>query len=354
MIKHKQFVSSKAGLPPGSAIYIGDAPPSTTHISMHIYNQETYECVTGFDHLIIEQALKDGFKVWIDIYGLADTARISSVCEYLHIHSLVAEDIVNTKQRPKLDFFDDYLFIVFRLLDSPTTQLEFSYEQISLLMKKNILLTIRETNDYHLSPIYKQLSAKLSFIRSHDISYLLYSVMDDLIDKYFQFVEESTKMIEKMEDISINNPEKISPKAIYLIKRRIIHLRKVIAPLRDIIHSLLKDAGHFIEKHDFVYYRDLYDHTARLIESLNFHHDLTSETLNIYVSIVNTRMNQTMKVLTVFASLFIPLNFIVGIFGMNFASMPILQWAKGFHIVLASMFILVVVMLYYFKRKKLY
>ncbi|CAM2745304.1 magnesium/cobalt transporter CorA [Legionella worsleiensis] len=354
MSHHKKHASSKTGLLPGTAVYVGENPPKPTHIYVHIYDTQSYKMLNTFHIEAINAALREGKHIWIDVAGLEDSNKITHICNEYAIHPLVIEDLLNTRQRPKIDIIEDYLFIVFKLLETPVDQFTYSTEQFSLIIKQNLLITFRESDSYDLSPIYKRLSAEHSLVREHGSDYLTYLVMDYIVDDYFNFVEETSVLLEKIEDQLIKKPEFVELQSLYTIKRRTITLRKTIAPLRDIVHLLLTDDGGFIKNRYNLYFRDLYDHCIRLVESIDLHREMSSSMLDIYLSTLNNRMNETMKILTMFASIFIPLTFIVGVYGMNFEFMPELRWRYGYPLVLTGMVALAVSMLFYFKRKKLF
>ncbi len=351
---HKKHASEKTGMPPGTMVYIGENPPQKTQITTHVYDNHSYFKHEGFHLEKIHQALAADKHIWIDVCGLADTQILQNLCEEFAVHPLIAEDIVNTRQRPKLEIFEHYMFMVFKILGAPTSKLTYTSDQFSLLVKKNLLLTFRESSHYDLSALYKRLRAELSMIPLQGSDYLTYLIMDNVIDTYFNFVEESTQALEKMEDFIISDPEQVNLQEIYTIKRHTLTLRKTISPLRDIMQLLLDDPRQLIDENYRLYYRDLHDHTIRLLESVDLHHHMTTGMLDIYLSTQNNRLNQTMKVLTQFASIFIPLTFIVGIYGMNFDYMPELKFRYGYPAVLGFMVILVIAMLFYFKRKKIF
>ncbi len=335
-------------------MYVGEYPPKPTRITVHIYDTQSYETITNFQLNKINNALSQGKHVWIDVAGLADSQKITKICSEYKIHPLVIEDLLNTRQRPKLDVIDDYLFVVFKLLETPLEQLTYSTEQFSLIIKENLLITFRESEIYNLSSLYKRLSAEHSLVREHGSDYLTYLLMDYIVDDYFNFVEETGNLLEEIEDQLITKPETIELQSLYTTKRRTLTLRKTIAPLRDIVHLLLTDDSQLINDRYNLYFRDLYDHCIRLVESIDLHREMSASMLDIYLSTINNRMNETMKILTMFASIFIPLTFIVGVYGMNFEYMPELGWRYGYPTVMAGMAGLAVSMLYYFKRKKLF
>ncbi|KTD34353.1 cobalt/magnesium uptake transporter [Legionella moravica] len=354
MSNHKKHASSKTGLLPGTAVYVGEHPPKPTQINVHIYDTQSYKMLSTFHADKINSALNEGKHVWIDVAGLENSKEITKICSEYKIHPLVIEDLLNTRQRPKIDIIEDYLFIVFKLLETPKDQLTYSTEQFSLIIKQNLLITFRESQNYDLSPLYKRLSAEHSLVREHGSDYLTYLIMDYIVDDFFNFVEETSTLLEKIEDQLIKKPETIELQSLYMTKRRTITLRKTIAPLRDIVHLLLTNDEGFINNRYNLYFRDLYDHCIRLVESIDLHREMSSSMLDIYLSTLNNRMNETMKILTMFASIFIPLTFIVGVYGMNFEFMPELGWRYGYPVVLTLMTILAISMLFYFKRKKLF
>ncbi|HAT8178133.1 TPA: magnesium/cobalt transporter CorA [Legionella pneumophila] len=354
MNTHKTKASAKAGLLPGTAVYIGEHPPQPTQIIIHIYDKKHYKRLDSFDARQVKEAYEAGHNIWIDIAGLADNEKITKVCSQFNIHPLVIEDLLNTKQRPKLDIIDDYIFVVFRLLQSSPNHLTYNTEQFCLIIKQKLLLTFRESEKYNLSSIYQRLNGEHSLTREYGSDYLTYLIMDYIVDDYFNFVETSAQLLETLEDQLINKPETIKLQTLYTIKRRTITLRKIIPPLRDIVHLLLTDDGGLINKKYNLYFRDLYDHCIRLVESIDLHREMSASMLDIYLSTINNRMNESMKILTLFASIFIPLTFIAGVYGMNFKFMPELDWRYGYPMILVTMVLLAILMLYFFKRKKLF
>jgi magnesium transporter len=354
MKRYKKEASAKAGLLPGTAVYVGTMPPKPTRISVHIYEKQNYQMLSYFNAEEIKSALLAGQHVWIDVSGLADSCLITDICKEYGIHPLVIEDLLNTRQRPKLDLVGDFLFIVFKLLEQEDDQFNYSTEQFSLLLKERLLLTFRESESYDFSSIYHRLSAEQSLVREHSVDYLSYLILDYIVDGYFNFVEATGQLLEQVEDQLIRQPDSMHLQSFYSLKRRILTLRNIIAPLCDIAHLLLADPGPMIKSHYNLYFRDLHDHCVRLVESIDLHREMSLNMLDIYLSSLNNRLNETMKILTLFASVFIPLTFLSSVYGMNFKFMPELGWRYGYPIFWAVMCILAAVMLYYFKRKKLF
>ena len=354
MKHYKKVASAKAGLLPGTAVYVGASPPKPTRIIVHLYDKNSYRMLSYFDPQQINEALNLGQHVWIDVTGLANNDEISKIGNEYSIHPLIVEDLLNTRQRPKLDIVGDYLFIVFKLLGLAEDEFTLVAEQFSMLIKSNLLLTFRESDSYDLSTLYKRLSADQSLIREHGADYLSYLILDYIVDSYFNFVEATGQRLERVEDQLIKKPESVPLHSFYELKRRILTLRNYIAPLCDIAHLLLTDHGTLISSRYTLYYRDLHDHCVRLVESIDLYREMSLNMLDIYLSSLNNRMNETMKILTLFASIFIPLTFITSLYGMNFKFMPELDSHYGYPAVLVLMTVLAGVMLYYFKRKKLF
>lgn len=353
MTKFRRKSSAKIGMLPGSAVYVGDKEPLATQVSVHVFDANSYTRHDQLNAAHIRAALAAHQNVWVDVHGLSDSGTISDWCNEFHIHPLIVEDILNTHQRPKLDILDDSLFIVLQLLDTSGDQVTYQREQFSMLLRQNLLLTFRESSRFNLSPLYERLKNAHSLVCQHSMEYLTYLIMDNIVDEYFNFVEETEKKLGEIEDIIIINPSAISLRELYTIKRRTMTLRKIIAPMRDIVHLLITEHGRLINSNYYLYYRDLHDHSIRLVELIDLHREMSTGMLEIYLSAVNNHMNETMKILTLFASLFIPLSFIAGVYGMNFQFMPELKWRYGYPAILTVMILLAMLMFYFFKRKKL-
>lgn len=352
--KHHRLVSAKKGLLPGTAVYVGENPPRSTQVKTHIYSSESYRTQEGFHPAEIHEAIKQGFHVWLDICGLENIDLIAALGKDFNIHPLIIEDLLNTHQRPKLDVIEDYRYIVVKLLNGQIRHHTYGSEQFSLIIKQNLLITARESSDYDFHGLYKRLASEHSLVREHGSDYLMYLIIDTIIDDYFHFVEETAKQLETLEEFLIHNPEELKLSDLYSVKRRTITMRTTLTPLRDVIHLLMTDQGHLTSHKYHLYYRDLYDHCLRLVEQIDLNREMTTSMLDIYLSSQNNRMNETMKILTMFASIFIPLSFIASVYGMNFRYMPELDYRYAYPLVILGMGCLVGVMLYYFKKKKLF
>ncbi|SJM90034.1 magnesium/cobalt transporter CorA [Crenothrix polyspora] len=352
MARSLHFSSEKSGLPPGSLVHVGK-----THDNTSI-------CVINYNGTKLEKHTIDSIEdclhyqntdtiTWVVINGLKDVAIIDAIGKHFNIHALVLEDILNTHQRPKLEEFSDYLYIVMKAVTLERSTFSVGYEQISLLLLPNFVFTFREKPDDLFQPVIDRLAIPTSHVRCFGADYLTYVLIDAIIDEYFTMQDNFDELIEEVEDELLLNPSAKTLVTIQKIRRELIFLRRTIAPLRELLKSLHRSSeSALLDDRTRRYFGDVYDHVIRISESAESYRDLIASMLDIYLSSISNKMNETMKVLTVFASIFIPLTFIAGVYGMNFEYMPELKWRWGYP-VLWSVFIGVsVFLLVYFKRKK--
>ncbi len=352
MSESLSYASEKSGLPPGSLVHVGEVHEHEHSISVIRYNKAGLEkqVVKSIAELLPYQ---NGDAVtWVIIDGLKDVSIIDDIGKYFDIHALVLEDILNTHQRPKFEEFEDYLYIVFKALTIESNEFTVEYEQISLLLLKNFVFTFKEKPDAIFDPILSRLDNDKSHIRNLGADYLTYIIMDTVVDEYFVLQDTFDELIESIEDELLSNPTIETLAVIQKIKRELIFLRRSVSPLRELILAIQRSESELIDDKTKRYFSDVYDHAIRIIEAMESYRDLITGMLDIYLSSVSNKMNETMKVLTVFASIFIPLTFIAGVYGMNFEYMPELKWKWGYP-ALWSVFVGVsAFLLVYFKRKK--
>jgi len=342
--------SKKSGLPPGTVIYVGKEKPVKTTVNVISFN----------DNQIIEKEVKEieesfSFKdktmvTWINIDGLQQVDIIKKVGKEFNLHPLVLEDIANTGQRPKIEDFSNYIFAVLRMIHY--TQEEIKTEQVSLLFSDNWVLSFQENRGDTFDSIRTRLRASESRIRKRGTDFLVYSLIDSIVDNYFVVLEKIGERIEEIEDELISNPVPETLKKLHDLKRAMILLRKSVWPLREVISRLERWDSKLIKKSTDIFLRDVYDHTIQVIDAIESFRDMLSGMLDIYLSSISNRMNEVMKVLTIIATIFIPLTLVAGIYGMNFKYMPELGWDGGYPFVLLFMLGIGVVMLFYFRRKK--
>ncbi len=343
--------SKSKDLPPGSLVYIGDKKDEKTEISIIDY---TNKDLKELECKKIEECFKYKTKrsvTWINIDGISDTETISKIGKNFDLHPLVLEDILNTDQRPKIEDYDDYIFIVLKMLRHDENN-KLSIEQISFILTRNVVISFQETKGDVFNAIRERIRKNKGRIRKMGADYLIYSLIDSIVDNYFLILEKVSEKIEIIEDKLIENPEPELVQEIHKLKREMIFVRKSIWPLREIINSLLREESKLIRKTTNVFLKDLYDHTIQIIDTAETFRDMISGMLDIYMSSISNKMNEVMKVLTIFAAIFIPLTFIAGVYGMNFSVMPELNWNWGYPMALIIMISVATIMLIYFKRKK--
>jgi magnesium transporter len=303
----------------------------------------------------VEEALAFRNKssvTWLNIDGVHQPEIIEQVGKSFGLHPLVAEDIASTGQRPKMEDFDDYIFVVLRMLRFDDKENETKTEQISILLGPDFVISFQEREGDVFDHIRERLRSNKGRIRKLGADYLAYALIDAVVDNYFMILEKLGETIEEIEDKLVTNPTSETLQTLHDLKREMVFLRKSVWPLREVINRLERSESALINKSTFVYLRDVYDHTIQVMDAVETYRDMLSGMLDIYLSSVSNRMNEVMKVLTVIATIFIPLTFVAGIYGMNFRYMPELEQAWSYPAVLILMLVVALVMVVYFKRKK--
>ena len=345
--------SHKTGLPPGSLVHIGTVPEHETRISMIDYTTETVAetVIASVNELL---PFRDSDTVtWVMVEGLADISVIEDIGDMFGIHHLALEDILNTHQRPKFEEFEDYLFIVLKALLSEGNKFAVSHEQVSILVLEKVVFTFKEKIDEVFAPVQQRIRTSKGRFRSLGPDFLTYSILDAIIDQNFILMDALDEAITAIEDqLLVGEPSNATLNSIQKLKREIVGARRFISPIRELVSQMLRSESRLIDEKTHIYLRDVSDHVIRIIESIELHRDITSGLLDIYISSVSNRMNEVMKVLTVFASIFIPMTFLTGIYGMNFDYMPELNWHWAYPALWCVFISIPTVLLVYFKRKK--
>jgi magnesium transporter len=351
MSESLSYASEKSGLPPGSLVHVGEVHEHENQITVIDYNKSTVEkrTIETIEELLPYQ--NTDTITWVIIEGLKDVSIIDAIGQHFGIHGLVLEDILNTHQRPKFEEFDDYLYIVIKAISLENGELDIQYEQISLLLLNNFVFTFKEKPDDIFAPILNRLNNGKSHIRDLGADFLAYVIMDTVVDEYFALQDTFDELIETIEDKLLTTPSAQTLTTIQKIKRELIFLRRTVSPLRELLAAIQRSDSPLIQERTKRYFGDIYDHAIRIIESMESYRDLIAGMLEIYLSSVSNKMNETMKVLTVFASIFIPLTFIAGVYGMNFEYMPELKWKWGYPALWAVFIGVSVFLLKFFKKK---
>lgn len=345
-------LSRKNGLPPGTLVHVGEAKAQPVKINYIQYDAESYK--TGFISDLEKLPETDQGKevTWLNIDGVHQTDIVQKIGRKYNIHSLVQEDIVNTGQRPKVDNYSDALFIVMKMIYMDSKNTTIQSEQVSLIITDNTVISFQEQEGDVFDAVRKRIQEGLGKICKRQADYLAYALMDAVVDHYFFILEEFGEKLEKLEDELLDNPTPATLQKIHSMKTDLIFLRKSIWPLREVISSLERRESPIITQPTQIYLRDVYDHTIQVMDAIESSREILSSLLDLYLSSVSNRMNEVMKVLTIIATIFIPLTFIAGIYGMNFQYMPELGWKWGYFGALGVMVIVGILMLLFFKRKK--
>jgi magnesium transporter len=355
LLRRKKHIANKIGLPPGALVYVGDADTKELDkpkVSKIIYDANgLVECELTIEDLA-KFKLDDTKKVWLNVHGVHDVALIKKIGELFHLHPLVLEDILNTEQRPKIDEFDNYIFLETRFFYYHTETMSTSSEQISLVLGHNFLLTFQERSTGAFEPIRERLRATRAPIRELGVDYLAYALLDSVVDRYFSVLEEVGEASETLEEALLKNPTNSELHSIHQLKHSSIELRRAVWPLREVINSLTRNEKGFFKPATMPYLRDVYDHTVNFIESLESIRDTLSGMMDIYMASVSQRVNLELRALTVVAMLFMPATLIAGIFGMNFRHMPWTDHYNGFWYAVAIMAGIALVMILIFWRRQ--
>lgn len=348
----KKGARKKIGSSPGTLIHVGEKKAERIFIRLMRYDEKNIE---EKEFETIEECypyIGDDGITWVNIDGLHDIDVIKKIGENRNVHPLVLEDILNTHQPTKMDDFDDYLFIITKMFSYDPENNNMEMEQLSLILGKNYVITFQEHRGDIFNPVRERIRTQKGRIRKMGADYLAYALMDIIVDYYFVILDKIGEKIEALEDIVISEPRPDILETIHYLKKDIIFLRKSVWPLREMIMSMERNELNLIEEKTTIFFRDLYDHTIQVIETIETFRDLLSGMQDLYLSSISNKMNEIMKVLTIIATIFIPITFIAGIYGMNFKFMPELDWPWGYPLVWLTILITCVLMILYFKRKK--
>lgn len=342
----------QVGLAPGTLIHVGEQKVEHSSISFIDYDAKnlTHEKDVPLERC---QTIKTSPTVsWINLDGIHDVTELEAFGKAFDLHPLALEDILNTAHRPKIEEFENYLLIILKMLhfDEETSQIQ--TEQISLVLTENNVLSFQEKPGDVFDGVRDRLKRKSGRIRQRGPDYLTYALFDSIVDSYFHILEKIADRLEVLEKELISQPTQETLQQVHHFKGQLILLRKSVWPLRELVNSMLQDESPLIDETTNVFLRDLHDHCIQILDTLESFRETASGLVDLYMSSISHRMNEVMQVLTIMASLFIPLTFVAGIYGMNFEAMPELKWRWGYPMVWAIMLGCSAGMLIYFKKKK--
>jgi magnesium transporter len=344
-------ISRKAGAAPGTLVHIGEKKIEKVRIRLIDYDEKQLQ---EKELKTIEECFpckEEPTVSWINIDGLHDIEAIQKVGQHFNIHPLVLEDIVNTGQRPKAEDFENYVYIVLKMLYYDEEKREVTAEQFSLILGSNFLISFQERVGDVFELVRERIRKGKGRIRKEKVDYLAYALMDAIVDRYFGILEIFGEKVEALEEELVENPTTRTLETIHRMKREMIYFRKQVWPLREVVGGLVRGEFSLVSETTAVYLRDVYDHTIQVIDTLESLRDVLGGMLDLYLSTISNRMNEVMKVLTIIATIFIPLTFVAGIYGMNFKYIPELEWDWGYFMVWGIMIVIAAAMVVYFRRK---
>ena len=344
--------SDKAGLPPGALIHIGEQRAENVRIKIVNYDEAQFQELEVSN---VEECLQFKDKpnnTWINIDGIHQVDTIEKIGLYFNLHPLLLEDILNTDQRPKVEDYGDYIFIVLKMLFYDDQENKTKAEQVSLVLGANFLISFKEMGGDIFDSIRERIKNGQWRARKMGVDYLAYSLMDVIVDHYFTIMEKIGEKTEDLEEKLVTDAQREAIRSIQDFKREMMFIRKSVWPLREVVNIMERGGSPLIHESTYIYLRDVYDHTIQVIDTVETYRDILSGMLDIYLSSINNKLNEVMKVLTVIATIFIPLTFIVGLYGMNFEYMPELKVRWAYPAILICMAVIAISMLAYFKKKK--
>ena len=351
MPKSFRRMARKVGMPPGSLVYTGEKGHLPTKITITRYNEQNIVESQADSFTECQMAADPGEVTWINVTGISKVKDLEKVGECFKIHPLVLEDILEVGQRPKVEDYDEYLYIVLNSIQPVAEGDKLVAEEISLVLGPNYLLSFYTGADDIYAPIRERLLQAKGRIRKLGADYLAYSLIDLVVDNYFVELERFGEQMESLEDEVVARPSPQILRYVHRFKNDMIMLRKSLWPLREVIARLERRESPLISDNLSNYFRDVYDHTVIAIDTVETYRDILSGMLDIYLSSMSNRLNEIMKVLTIIATIFMPLTFITSLYGMNFKHMPELQWEYGYFVVIGVVVVVAVSMLEYFRRK---
>ncbi len=351
MARFLKNITSKIGQPPGALIYTGHHFEEKIKVTAFGYGEHDLEEkeINSFEEII---ACKDQYpNIWINMDGLQDTALIEQICSHFQVHALTIEDILHPEQRPKVEEGEGYIYVVLKMLKYVGQGQMVDAEQVSVILGSNFVLSFQERPGDTFESVRNRLRGGKGRIRRSGADYLMYALMDTIVDHYFLILEKSGDLLEDLEEALLTSSSKSSLHTLYALKREMLAVRRVVWPLREVIYKLEREEYKLIKKSTHIYLRDIYDHVIQVIDTVETIRDMLASMFDLYQSTLSNRMNAIMKVLTIISTIFIPLTFIAGVYGMNFQYMPELEWPYGYPAVWGLMLMIVLGMFVFFKRK---
>ncbi len=348
--KRRKVTKIDGGLPPGTLVYNGKITSERVKITLIEYNETEFFEREFYDLSECMNHVKTGMVKWLNVEGIHRTELIEALGKHFELHPLTQEDIVHIDQRPKFEEYENYALAIMKMI---TFDGHIHAEQLSLVLVGDTVISFQEPFGGDVFDVIRtRLRQSKGRVRKLGSDYLFYCLIDAVVDSYFTIIEKIGDSVEEIEEEIMNNESKQSLKKLYELKREVIFLRKQIWPMRDLINNMIRSESDFITDNTHIFLRDLLDHSTRIIDTVETYRDLLSGIMDVYLSNASNRMNEIMKFLTIMSSIFIPVTFVAGVYGMNFEHMPELKSPIGYGVVWLIMIIMMVGQLIFFRKKK--
>ncbi len=348
--EHVESIAGKIGLMPGAVVHVGEKYDEPIKISIIEYNKEILNKIDNASEKDVITAKENDKIVWFQVEGVHNPEVVAKLGEIFKLHPLVVEDILNTRHRPKVEDFEEYLFIVAKMFAVKDEELE--PQQINLVLGKDYVLSFQELAGDPFAAVKERITKAKGRIRRLGPDYLAYALLDVVVDSYFQVLDTFSDALEEVEETVVSDPSQENLQVLHELKRRSLTVRRSLLPLREVSNSLIRGDTALVQDASQPFLRDIYDHAVQLIDRSETIRENISSLKDVYLSSVSNRMNQVMKVLTIIATLFIPITFVAGLYGMNFKHMPELELKWAYPASLGVMAATTVGMLIYFWRKR--
>jgi len=339
-------------LTPGKAVFIGERKLSSAEVHLFVYDLNTLREAENVRAAEWREARDGPGVVWINVNGVHDVELLEGLGQDFGLHPLSIEDIANTTQRPKWEEFPSYGFIALKMIDCHTDALDVKVEHVSLILGHNYVISFLEDEGDVFESVRQRLRRAVGRIRGKQADYLAFCLMDAVVDHYFLGVERVGDMVEQLDEDLLNNVRQEDIPQLHHMKRNLLYLRRSIWPLREVLSAISRSEASMLMDENRAYWRDLYDHSVQVIDMVETARDTLASMHDTYLSTLSNRMNEVMKILTIISTIFIPLTFIAGVYGMNFQNMPELQWKEGYYVVWAVMLAIGVSLIIYFRRRR--
>jgi len=340
--------ADKKGLGPGALVHIGEQKNIPVKVTAIVYDQNGNQEFNISDLSSCSEMANARSISWVNVDGIHNAEVIAEIGRQFKIHSLALEDVMNSTSRPKVEIFDDYIFITLKMLERKDNIKGLRVEQLSAVIGKNYLITFQENPEDSFDSIRERIRTAKGKVRTKDAYYLLYLILDTIIDNYIAVSEKFSNQISQFESVVLRKPDEQTQQKILALRKELLDFKRSVDPLKDAVNTIMREMDDDIAK----YYRDLYDHIIYESENLAMYREMLANLLDLYHSNLGMKMNQIIKVLTIITTIFVPLTFLAGIYGMNFENMPELRTKYGYYVVLGVMLTLVISMLIYFRKKK--